>query len=72
MATVRMRKGSKYADIFDSPETIKQAQLDGYSIVEKAKEASKAELVKNDAVKTAAVEKKSTEAAKPAQKQVKR
>ena len=35
MATVRMRKGTLYADIFDSPETIKQAQKDGYSLVEK-------------------------------------
>lgn len=32
--TIRMKKGDKYADIFDSPETIKQAQLDGYSIVD--------------------------------------
>lgn len=72
MATVRMRKGDKYADIFDSPETIKQAQLDGYSIAEKAKEAPKAEPVKTDAPKAAAVEKKNTESVKPAQKQVKR
>lgn len=35
MATVRMKKGNIYADIFDSPETIKQAQKDGYSLVEK-------------------------------------
>lgn len=34
MATVRMKKGSRYADIFDSPETIKQAQREGYSLVE--------------------------------------
>jgi hypothetical protein len=33
MATVRMKKGDKYADIFDSPETIRQAQLEGYSLV---------------------------------------
>lgn len=37
MATVRMKKGSLYADIFDSPETIKQAQFDGFSIVETEK-----------------------------------
>lgn len=36
MATVKMKKGDKYADVYDSPETIKQAQLDGYSIVAKA------------------------------------
>lgn len=38
MATVRMKKGDKYADVFDSPETIRQAQLDGYSLVEKKAE----------------------------------
>lgn len=38
MATVKMKKGSKYADVFDSPETIKQAQLEGYSLVEKKAE----------------------------------
>ena len=27
-----MRKGDKYADIYDSPETIAQAQKDGYHI----------------------------------------
>ena len=37
MATVRMKKGEKYADIFDSPETIKQAQLEGYSVCEQKK-----------------------------------
>ena len=34
MATVRMKKGNKLADIYDSPETIKQAQYDGYSLCE--------------------------------------
>lgn len=34
MATVRMKKGDKFADIYDSPETIKQAQFEGYSLVE--------------------------------------
>lgn len=38
MATVKMKKGDKYADVFDSPETIKQAQLDGYTLVETKKE----------------------------------
>lgn len=33
MATVRMKKGLLYADIYDSPESIKQAQLNGYSLV---------------------------------------
>lgn len=34
MATVKMIKGGKYADIFDSPETIAQAKKDGFEIVE--------------------------------------
>ena len=34
MSTVRMRKGDKYADIYDSPETIRQARREGYSLVE--------------------------------------
>lgn len=51
MATVRMKKGNKYADIFDSPETIKQAQLDGYSLVEKTKTEPKADVVKTDSAK---------------------
>lgn len=34
MATVRMRKGDKFADIFDSPDTIRQARLEGWSLVE--------------------------------------
>lgn len=41
MATVKMKKGKKFADIFDSPETIKQAQLDGYSLVEKKVEPAR-------------------------------
>ena len=32
MATVRMVKGNKYADIFDSPETIEQAKKDGFEL----------------------------------------
>lgn len=32
MATVRMIKGDKYADVYDSPETIRQAQIDGYTL----------------------------------------
>ena len=40
MATVRMKKGDKFADIYDSPETIKQAQFEGYSIVEDSKKKS--------------------------------
>lgn len=40
MATVRMKKGDKFADIYDSPDTIKQAQFEGYSIVEDSKKKS--------------------------------
>lgn len=46
MATVRMKLGDKYADVFDSPETIKQAQLEGYTLVE----ATESEPVKEKAV----------------------
>lgn len=34
MATVKMIKGNKYADIFDSPETIEQAEKEGYVLAE--------------------------------------
>ena len=51
MATVRMRKGTVDADIFDSPETIKQAQKDGYSLVEKTFEEPKKEQPKVEEVK---------------------
>lgn len=34
--TVLMRKGDKFADIFDSAETIAQAQKDGYHICTEA------------------------------------
>lgn len=37
MATVRMIKGDKYADIFDSPEMIKGAEADGYVLVTEEK-----------------------------------
>jgi hypothetical protein len=40
MATVTMKKGALYADIFDSPETIAQARREGYSLVD-PKEAEK-------------------------------
>lgn len=43
MATVRMKKGVKYADVFDSPETIRNAQLDGYSLCEEEKAEKKVE-----------------------------
>jgi len=33
MATVKMAKGNRYADIFDSPETIEQAKKDGWELV---------------------------------------
>ena len=38
MATVKMKKGVYYADVYDSPETIRQAQLDGYSLVDEKKD----------------------------------
>lgn len=38
MATVKMQRGSKIADIYDSPETIAQAEKDGFvMVVEKQK-----------------------------------
>lgn len=40
MATVKMIKGNKYADIFDSPETIAQAQKDGFVLVAKAEKVT--------------------------------
>lgn len=40
MATVKMIKGNKYADIFDSPETIAQAQKDGFEIVAKSEKVT--------------------------------
>lgn len=46
MATVRMKKGVKYADIFDSPETIRQAQLEGYSLCKDEKTTEKVEETK--------------------------
>lgn len=36
-----MKKGDKYADVYDSPETIRQAQLDGYSLCQKQNAAPK-------------------------------
>jgi len=35
MATVTMRRGNQYAEIFDSAETIAQAQKDGFHICAK-------------------------------------
>jgi hypothetical protein len=32
MATIKMKKGEVFADIFDSPETILQARKEGYHI----------------------------------------
>lgn len=43
MATVRMIKGDKYADIYDSPETIRQARREGYSLVEGTGQVSDAQ-----------------------------
>jgi len=39
--TVTMRKGVIYADIFDSPETIAQAQKDGYHLCGEAEAAAR-------------------------------
>ena len=45
--TVRMRKGDLYADICDSPETIRQAESEGYILVtEPKKETSEVKEVK--------------------------
>ena len=60
MATVRMRKGTVYADIFDSPETIKQAQKDGYSLEEKTFEEPKKEHPKVEEVKDGSEKKTKT------------
>ena len=37
MATVKMIRGSRIADIFDSPETIAQAEKDGFVKYEEVK-----------------------------------
>ena len=37
MATVKMIRGSRIADIFDSPETIAQAEKDGFVRMEEKK-----------------------------------
>jgi len=34
MATIRMKKGNLYADIFDSPETIQTAKDEGFTYAE--------------------------------------
>jgi len=43
MATVKMKKGDKYADIYDSPEMIAGAEADGYELVNKEKTPENAE-----------------------------
>lgn len=48
MATVRMKKGDKYADVYDSPETIRQARLDGYSLCDKPDEQHAKEQTTSD------------------------
>ena len=50
MATVKMRKGNKYADIFDSPEMIAGAEADGYELVKEEKKSDK--VVTTDAEET--------------------
>ena len=46
--TVLMRKGDKFADIFDSPETIAQAQGDGYHLCDETETAAREALIKAD------------------------
>lgn len=41
--TVKMRKGDKFADIANVPECIKNAQKEGWSIVEEAPKIEKVE-----------------------------
>ena len=41
MATVKMKRGERIADIFDSPETIAQAEKDGFVRVEEKKVVEK-------------------------------
>lgn len=65
MATVRMKKGVMYADVFDSPETIRQAQLDGYSLCEEVKKVEEkatenTEKQKEEQSETKVVHKKTT------------
>jgi hypothetical protein len=55
MATVVLRKGDLFADIFDSPETIAQARREGYSLVD-AKDLNKVdinELTKDELIELA-------------------
>ena len=49
MATVKMKRGSLYADIYDSPETIAQAQKDGFELVAETKEEPKKVTVNEEA-----------------------
>jgi hypothetical protein len=56
MATVKMRKGDLFADIYDSPETVSQARREGYSLVEAEdieKTADINELTKNELIELA-------------------
>ena len=55
MATVVMRKGDLFADIFDSPETIARARREGYSLVdtEDIKKVDINELTKNELIELA-------------------
>lgn len=49
MATVKMIRGSRIADIFDSPETIAQAEKDGFvRYEEKTVRESKADTPKDE------------------------
>ena len=48
MATVKMIRGSRIADIFDSPETIAQAEKDGYTIVTESRVSQDSKVVSAD------------------------
>ena len=50
---VVMRKGDRFADIFDSPETIKQAQKDGYHLCNEEELQARDALLKADGKKQA-------------------
>ena len=47
-----MRKGSKFADIFDSPEMIAGAQADGYELVTEEKKTEKVVTTDSDEKET--------------------
>lgn len=56
MATVKMIRGSRIADIFDSPETIAQAEKDGFVRMEE-KKSEKVVIAESDKTDEKPVEK---------------